>query len=91
MDISNPVPVSNPLSWCKFEVNCMKVIDVKITVTDKPLAPPPLVVAAINFRTVINPKNYTNEIVMISCLAHNKYNVDKPAPNPPFQQHFCGK
>lgn len=91
IDISNPVPVTNPMSWCKFEVNCTKVIDLKITVCEKPLPPPPLVVAAISMRTVINPKSYVNEIVMISCLAHNKYAIDKTAPNPPFQQHFCGK
>ncbi|KAG5880463.1 hypothetical protein JTB14_000568 [Gonioctena quinquepunctata] len=89
LDISNPVPVSNPLSWCKFEVNCMKVTDLKITESEKPLAPPPMVVAAINMRSFVNPKTYANEILMISCLTQTKYTVDKQAPNPPFQQHFC--
>ncbi|KAJ8971883.1 hypothetical protein NQ314_000496 [Rhamnusium bicolor] len=90
LDISSPVPVSNPISWCKFEVNCMKTVDVKITPTDKPLIPPPLVVLAINLRSFVNPKTYANEILMMSCLTHTKYVVDKQAPNPPFQQHFCG-
>ncbi|XP_018577548.1 DNA polymerase alpha catalytic subunit [Anoplophora glabripennis] len=89
LDISNPVPVSNPITWCKFEVNCMRLLDLNITSMDKPLPPPPLVVMAINLRSFINPKTYTNEILMVSCLTHTKYAVDKQAPNPPFQQHFC--
>ncbi|KAJ8955593.1 hypothetical protein NQ318_001423 [Aromia moschata] len=91
LDISNPVPVTNPISWCKFEVNCQKVVDLKITLSEKPLPPPPLVVMAINLRSVINPKTLSNEVLMVSCLTHTKYAVDKQSPNPPFQQHFCGK
>ncbi|CAH1175786.1 unnamed protein product [Phaedon cochleariae] len=89
LDVHSPVPVSNPLSWCKYEINCTKPADLKITELEKPLAPPPLVVAAINMRSFVNPKTYANEILMMSCLAHNRYAVDKQAPNPPFQQHFC--
>ncbi|XP_057659152.1 DNA polymerase alpha catalytic subunit [Diorhabda carinulata] len=89
LDISNPVPVSNPLSWCHFEVNCMKMFDLNLTVVEKPLAPPPLIVAAINIRTCINRKTCNHEVVMISCLTQKKYAVDKQPPDPPFQQHFC--
>ncbi|XP_050513707.1 DNA polymerase alpha catalytic subunit [Diabrotica virgifera virgifera] len=89
LDISNPVPVTNPLSWCKFEVNCTKMVDLKVTVTEKPLPPPPLVVTAINIRTCINRKTCGHEIVMASCLTHKKYAVDMQPPDPPFQQHFC--
>lgn len=91
LDISNPVAVSNPITWCKFEVNCMRLLDLKIASTEKPLPPPPLVVMALNLRSFINPKTYANEILMVSCLTHTKYAVDKQAPNPPFQQHFCGR
>ncbi|KAJ8920671.1 hypothetical protein NQ315_004810 [Exocentrus adspersus] len=89
LDITNPMPVSNPITWCKFEVNCTRLLDIKITPSEKPLPPPPLVVMAINTRSFINPKTYANEILMISCLTHTKYAVDKQAPNPPFHQHFC--
>ncbi|CAH1102707.1 unnamed protein product [Psylliodes chrysocephalus] len=89
LDISNPVPVSNPVSWCKFEVNCMKSVDLKLTPSEKPLPPPPLVVAAINMRSCVNRSTGTLELVMLSCLAHNEYEVDKQPPDPPFQQHFC--
>lgn len=91
LDIYNPVPVSNTVSWCQFEVNCNKVNDLRITPMEKPIPPPPLVVTTINTRSVIDPKTYNNEIVMISCISHSQYSVDKAPPNPPFQQHFCGK
>lgn len=91
LDISNPMPVASTVSWCKFEVNCNKMNDLQITSMVKPIPPPPLVIAAINMKSVVNPKSYNNEIVMISCISHNQYNVDKTSPNPPFQQHFCGK
>lgn len=91
LDINNPVPVSSTVSWCQFEVNCNQMSDLQITQTEKPIPPPPLVVTAINMRSVINPKTYHNEIVMISCISHSHYCIDKAPPNPPFQQHFCGR
>lgn len=89
LDIIDPKVVTNPLSWCKLEVNCLKCEN--ISVVQQKIPPPPLVIAAVNIRTISNSKGLNNEIVMISCLNHNKYHVDKQAPNPPFQQHFCGK
>lgn len=89
LDVTNAEVVTNPLSWCKLEVNCLK--SESISVVQEKIPPPPLVVAAINLRTVANSKGLNNEIVMISCLRHSNYHVDKQAPNPPFQQHFCGK
>jgi DNA polymerase alpha subunit A len=54
-------------------------------------APPPLVVATLNMRTVLHPTNGQNEVVMIGCLVHNDFHVDRAPPHPPFQQHFCGQ
>ncbi|PSN33886.1 DNA polymerase alpha catalytic subunit [Blattella germanica] len=57
-----------------------------------PLPPlPPLVVATLNMRTALNPNNGQNEIVMLSCLVHNSFYIDKPPPRPPFEQHFCSE
>ncbi|XP_018324520.1 DNA polymerase alpha catalytic subunit [Agrilus planipennis] len=89
LDVTNPESVSNPMSWCKFEVNCNKVSDISVVKNSNNLPPPPLVVAAINVKTVVNPKYLRNEIVMISCLVNDKYYVDKQAPKIPFQKHFC--
>lgn len=90
LDVVNPLPVSNFVSWCKFEVNC-NMIDIQISSLDKQVPPPPIVVTALSMRSVLNTKSLTNEIVMISCISHNQYSIDKSPPNPPFQQHFCGK
>ena len=53
--------------------------------------PPPLVVLTMNMRTCVSNKTNGNEIIMISCLVHNEFYVDRAAPKPPFNQHFCGK
>lgn len=58
--------------------------------TTPPPAPPPLVLMAISMRITAIPKTHENQITMISCFVHNNFHTDKPAPNPPFQQHFCG-
>jgi DNA polymerase alpha subunit A len=59
--------------------------------SELPSAPPPLVVATLNMRTVLHATNGQNEVVMISCLVHNGFHVDRAPPQPPFQQHFCGQ
>ncbi|KAF2880378.1 hypothetical protein ILUMI_25794 [Ignelater luminosus] len=91
LDISNPECVGNPVSHCKFEVNCLKVSNLSVaqTVQNKIIPPPPLVVATINVRAVVNPKTMNNGIAMMSVLVHTKYSVDKKPPNPMFEQHFC--
>lgn len=89
LDITDPQPVNNPITWCKFEVNCDSSVNVGIVLAPKPIPPPPLVVAAINMRTAV--RNMHNEIVMLTCLVHTKYSVDKKPPDPMFEQHFCGK
>ncbi|KAL3282492.1 hypothetical protein HHI36_005675 [Cryptolaemus montrouzieri] len=67
----------------------MKTSEINFSKLDKPVPPPPLVVAVLHMRFAPNPKNLTNEIVMISCLTQNSYALDKIAPNPPFQSDFC--
>lgn len=91
LDILAPEPVSNPISWCQYEVNVVKSTNICVTQSAKVLHPPPLVVAAINMKTVFNPKTVKSEIVMLSCLVHTNYCVNKQAPSPLFEQHFCGK
>lgn len=91
LDVQNPFPVTNPITWCKFEIDAEQSNDITVTKLEKPVPPPPLVTAAVHMRFAPNPKNLANEIVMISCLVHNSYTLDKAAPNPPFQSDFCGK
>jgi DNA polymerase alpha subunit A len=89
LDVASPVPVTNPVSWCKLEINCNKVADVVIATDVK--GRPPLVVTSINMRRAVNPKTSSNEIVMLSCVTNTCYSVDKQAPAQAFQKHFCGK
>lgn len=55
------------------------------------LAVPPLVVMTVGMRTTLKPKTSENEICMISCLIHHEFPINKAAPQPPFQTHFCGE
>lgn len=55
------------------------------------LVPPPVVVMTMGMRTTVNPKTHQNEIAMVSCLVHQDFPLDKAAPQPPFQLHFCGE
>ena len=51
--------------------------------------PPPLVVMAMTVRTAPHPKTHQNEIVAFAGLVHNSYCIDRSAPKPPYQSHFC--
>lgn len=42
-------------------------------------------------RTTMDLKTRKTKILMLSCLTHNNFSIHKPPPNPPFQQHFCGR
>ncbi|XP_076048772.1 DNA polymerase alpha catalytic subunit [Oratosquilla oratoria] len=86
LEVKNPQHPSPPVSWCKVEAVCTRTANV-VPVIGKP--PPPLVVMTVNFKTTVNPKSHQNEIVLAGCLVHTQFHLDKPPPQPPFQQHFC--
>ncbi|VEN38662.1 unnamed protein product [Callosobruchus maculatus] len=92
LDISDPVPVNAPVSWCALEVSCSRPGELAVFTGEggrQPPPPPPLVVLTMHMRTAINPKTLANEILMVSCLAHDRYALDGKTPHPPFKQHFC--
>nr|CAD7392203.1 unnamed protein product [Timema cristinae] len=89
LDVNEPQLVSNPVSWCRLETTSLKPENVSVSVLSPLPPPPPLVVVTLNVRSVLNPKTYQSEVVMIACLVHYAFNVDKAPPQPPFQQHFC--
>ncbi|XP_035271225.1 DNA polymerase alpha catalytic subunit isoform X1 [Anguilla anguilla] len=86
LDISSPQLNSQPVSWCKVEAVAPRS-DLVAVVKDLP--PPPLVVMSISMKTVQNAKTHHNEIVSIAALIHHQFALDKAAPSPPFQSHFC--
>jgi len=79
-----------PMSWCNTEVTLTEPKNVEL-VQDKgkPAPPPPLTLLALNVRTSMNPKTSRNEICMISMLTHNRFHIDRPAPQPAFNRHMC--
>ncbi|XP_076323971.1 DNA polymerase alpha catalytic subunit isoform X2 [Tachypleus tridentatus] len=87
IDIISPQISNPPVSWCKIEAILTKPDN--IVVLQGSLPPPPLIVLSLNLKTVINNSNHQNEIVAAACLVHHQFPIDKAAPSPPFQTHFC--
>ncbi|XP_076212107.1 DNA polymerase alpha catalytic subunit isoform X2 [Aptenodytes patagonicus] len=88
LEIKNPQPSNQSVSWCKVEAVAMKPGLVNV-VKDLSSPPPPLVVMSLNMKTTQNPKTHQNEIVAVAALIHQKFPLDKAPPQPPFQTHFC--
>ncbi|XP_013098926.1 DNA polymerase alpha catalytic subunit [Stomoxys calcitrans] len=79
-----------PMSWCKVDVTVSEPKFLVLAEDPKPAPPPPITLLTLNVRTALNSKTLKNEICMISMLVHNRFQIDKPAPNPPFNRHMCG-
>nr|XP_043631104.1 DNA polymerase alpha catalytic subunit [Erigeron canadensis] len=70
---------SQRVSWCKFEVtiDCSK--DIKVATNPENTGEiPPVVVTAINLKTIINQKQNTNEIASASVICCHKAKIDTP-------------
>lgn len=79
-----------PMSWCKVDVTVGHPELLVLAEDPKPVPPPPLTLLTLNVRTALNNKTLKNEICVISMLVNNRFHIDKPAPNPPFNRHMCG-
>jgi len=81
--------VSTPaVSWCRFEAFVSKAENVSVSESTK-LTPPPLVVMALTLRTAPHPRTHQNEITATACLVHRAFHLDRSAPKPVYQSHFC--
>ncbi|KAL7728991.1 hypothetical protein ACLKA6_019827 [Drosophila palustris] len=79
-----------PISWCKTDLTVSEPKNVEVLLEQgKPSPPPAITLLALNVRTSMNPKTLKNEICMISMLTHNRFHIDKPAPQPAFNRHMC--
>ncbi|PNJ64458.1 LOW QUALITY PROTEIN: POLA1 isoform 3 [Pongo abelii] len=85
LEVKSP-PLNQPISWCKVEAMALKPDLVNVI---KDVSPPPLVVMAFSMKTMQNAKNHQNEIIAVAALVHHSFALDKAAPKPPFQSHFC--
>ncbi|KAF5463781.1 hypothetical protein F2P56_013914 [Juglans regia] len=67
------------VSWCKFEVTVDSPKDIRISPSSKNTVDiPPVVVTAINLKTIINEKQNMNEIVAASIFCCHKAKIDTP-------------
>ncbi|KAM9204834.1 DNA polymerase alpha catalytic subunit [Mergus octosetaceus] len=87
LEIKNPQPSNQSVSWCKIEAVALK--PGLVNVVKDTLPPPPLVVMSLSIKTTQNPQTHQNVIVAIAALIHQKFPLDKAPPQPPFQTHFC--
>ncbi|XP_011505270.1 PREDICTED: DNA polymerase alpha catalytic subunit [Ceratosolen solmsi marchali] len=90
LDVKMPLSVNNAFSWSTIEVNCTKMENISVTMEQtNTMTIPPIVIATINVQVCLDSKQQKNEIVNIGILLHHKFELDKTAPKPPFNQHFC--
>mgnify|MGYP001418905760 FL=1 len=87
LDFKNVANCDPPSTWCKFEAICDLPSNVNLA-SNAP-HPPPVTILALNMKTTINPKSHQNEITLVSGLVHHQFYLDRPAPNPPYNEHFC--
>uniref|UniRef100_A0A0C9QYY0 DNA polymerase n=1 Tax=Fopius arisanus TaxID=64838 RepID=A0A0C9QYY0_9HYME len=89
LEIKNPIIVESLATWCKLQVNCLKMENLSVLKFDdgRKLSIPPTTVTTLNIRISLNSKEQQNEVNMISVLTHNNFQIDKAAPKPPFNQH----
>ncbi|XP_049382025.1 DNA polymerase alpha catalytic subunit [Solanum stenotomum] len=72
-------PNPQRVSWCKFEVIVDSPKDIQISTSSKNVAEiPPVVVTAINLKTIINQKQNINEIVSASVICCHSAKIDAP-------------
>ncbi|XP_024019597.1 DNA polymerase alpha catalytic subunit [Morus notabilis] len=72
-------PAQQRVSWCKFEVIVDFPKDIGVSTSSKiSVDIPPVVVAAINLKTIINEKQTVNEIVSASVICCHKAKIDTP-------------
>ncbi|XP_067613903.1 DNA polymerase alpha catalytic subunit [Eurosta solidaginis] len=81
---------SAPISWCNTDVSVSEPKLVILSEDVKPQSPPPITLLTLNVRTALNSKTLKNEICMISMLVHNRFHIDRRAPQPAFNRSMCG-
>ncbi|XP_038658169.1 DNA polymerase alpha catalytic subunit [Scyliorhinus canicula] len=86
LELKAPQLPNKPMSWCKVEAVALRLDHVTVV---KDIPPPPLVILSVSMKTVQNSKTHQNEIVVLAAFVHHKFPLDRAAPQPPFQAHFC--
>ncbi|EZA47768.1 DNA polymerase alpha catalytic subunit, partial [Ooceraea biroi] len=86
LDIKNVSPTAGRVAWCPQIVVTSAMENISSCSEEKPK--PPMVIATLNVRMSLNAK-LQNEVIMVAALIHQKYNIDKESPKPPYERQFC--
>ncbi|TYG46032.1 hypothetical protein ES288_D11G224000v1 [Gossypium darwinii] len=72
-------PAPQRVSWCKYEIFVDSPKDIKVSSSSKKTTEiPPIVVSAINLKTIINERQNVNEIVSASIICCHRAKIDTP-------------
>jgi DNA polymerase alpha subunit A len=77
IEINNYNECNSEISWCKQQISCTNVSSIKL-INDQKSPPPSLVVCCVNIKSMVNPDNMKTELVMISMMINNNYDLNKP-------------
>ncbi|XP_039296074.1 DNA polymerase alpha catalytic subunit [Nilaparvata lugens] len=94
MAIKNPAPVSNQMTWCRYEVTCSDSDLITVFDDDAVLkqlgerSAPPITVLTLSARVACSPNKRSGEFVSIACLVSKNFPLEGAAPKQQFQQHF---
>ncbi|XBI20461.1 hypothetical protein VPH35_061752 [Triticum aestivum] len=79
-------PSTQRVSWCKFEVTVDSPKDISVLMASTTLEVPPVVVAAVNLKTIINEKHNVHEIVSASVICCHQVKIDTPMRSEDWQK-----
>ncbi|KAL5220905.1 hypothetical protein ABZP36_025618 [Zizania latifolia] len=79
-------PATQRVSWCKFEVTVDCPKDISVLMTSNTLEVPPVVVAAVNLKTIINEKHNVHEILSASVICCHRVKIDGPMRSEDWQK-----
>ncbi|RZF39069.1 hypothetical protein LSTR_LSTR006606 [Laodelphax striatellus] len=94
MAIKNAAPVSNQMTWCRYEVTSTDSDLITVFDDDAILKqlgerpPPPITVLTMSARVACSPNKRVGEFVSIACLVSKNFPLEGAAPKQQFQQHF---
>ncbi|KAF9209565.1 DNA-directed DNA polymerase alpha catalytic subunit pol1 [Haplosporangium sp. Z 27] len=81
LEIKNAKLNNTKMSWCKSEFTVSDPKDITPLKESTDLPPPPLCVMSLSLRTVINPKDKSNEIVAVSSSVYHEVRLDDSVEN----------
>ncbi|GLH01797.1 DNA polymerase alpha catalytic subunit [Gryllus bimaculatus] len=87
----NPeIPVTSEYMEVKYSMSVEKMEMVSVATSAQKLSPPPVVLLALQIRSVVNSKNNNNEVGLVVGLVNRDFPLNhEPPANKQYSQHFC--